>query len=101
VLLKRNEKKEQDSNKDFNFSWKDEAIQFIRDFTMLALNGMLASSSRVNKSSDCTAPMRHSFTNSPSVNGFECLAITWDITYDAVMAFVKDIVSEFELQPSW
>ncbi|KAG5324957.1 SETMR methyltransferase, partial [Pseudoatta argentina] len=39
-------KKEQDSNKDFNLSCKDEAIQFIRDFTMLALNGMLATSSR-------------------------------------------------------
>jgi len=34
------------SNKDFNFSCKEEAIQFIRDFTVLALNGMLATSWR-------------------------------------------------------
>ena len=35
------------------------------------------------------------------VNGFECLAITWDMAYDAVMAFVEDVVvSELE-QSSW
>ena len=100
--LKRNEKKEQDSNKDINFSCKDEGIQFTYpQFHNVGTYG-IASSSRVKSPYDCTALMRHSFTNSPSVNDFECLTITWNMVYDAIMTYVEDVAaSELELQSSW
>lgn len=64
----------------------------ILDATVFLLSGILEASVNVTEFlNDFTASIKHSFTNSPSVNGLEFLAIRCDIEYEAVSAFAKGV----------
>jgi len=67
----------------------EEMISVIINTTIFLFNG-IAASVRVNESSHFTASIRYFFTNSPTVNGFECFAMRCKMVY-AVIAFLENV----------